>query len=478
MKTDVTIKDSCKESPVVTDLSSSPRSAEVSLIKQKGDNVDEPVDMGPDFSQEGSSMKTDATIKDSCKDSPVMNDLSSYQGTAEVSLTKRKGDSVVELINIGPDFSLEHSSVETDATIKDSCKDSPTMTDLSSSQRSVEVSSTMNKRRKSWSMGHNATVSNVNGIVIPKDTFSTETSVPTLQIIPLHPVQCLSMNPVTRNSCAGSNFCPEENEGKDQTMLERAAETSNAERDLQEVRSKPNSVVANVDHFVKESMSEVASLNTVQGTIDNSSNPEDNSGYVKNESPVKKLDDYGINSEYSSSVDYDKEPNVEVDNKDDSNKITDEPLKVGLVEKETKVLRGQVTSNGGGALEEMMLMTKNTYEQRVTDVSVTSINEMQLEEDNGAKLDGNQITGHDMSSAGEIADLSLISKKEDHSRISDFWLDRTFTSHSKKLLVLDVNGILADFVDHVPRGYHPDTWISRKSGQISCFLVSFDFMSI
>ncbi|XP_054821639.1 uncharacterized protein LOC129320289 [Prosopis cineraria] len=48
--------------------------------------------------------------------------------------------------------------------------------------------------------------------------------------------------------------------------------------------------------------------------------------------------------------------------------------------------------------------------------------------------------------------------------VSHFPLDRTFTSRSKKkLLVLDVNGLLADFVSHVPFGYEPDAWISKKA---------------
>ncbi|KAF7806273.1 putative FCP1 likey domain-containing protein [Senna tora] len=403
-------------------------------------------DISPDCSLEDSSVKTDATIKDSYKESPAVTDYSSSQRSEKVSLTKQKGNDVVELINISPDFLQEGSSMEIDAT----------KNDLSSSQKSAEVNLKMYKRRKTWSTKHNAIVSNINGIVVPKDTFSIETSLPALYIFPLHLV--------TRNSHAGSNFCPEENEGKEQNMLEKAAESSNAEQELEEVSSRPSSIVARVEHFVEESMPEVLNLNTVQGTIDNSSNPEDNSGYVKNANPKRKLDDYGM-SGYSCSVNYKKEPIMEVDNKDDSNKISDEPLTFGLVEKETKALRDQGTLNGGSASEEMMLMEKHSYEQRsVTDVSVTDIPKVQIEEDNGRKQDINQITRHDMSSAGDTADLSLVCKKDDHSKITHVPLGKTITSHSKKkLLVLDVNGLLADFVEHVPWGYEPDTWISSKA---------------
>ena len=143
-----------------------------------------------------------------------------------------------------------------------------------------------------------------------------------------------------------------------------------------------------------------------------------------------------------------------VDNKNYSNKISDEPLAVDLVDGETKA-------------------------NQVTDVPVMDIPEVQLEEDNGRKLDGDQFSRNDVSSAGDIADSSLVCNKDHHSTTSHLPLDRTITSHSrKKLLVLDVNGLLADFVDHVPFGYEPDANISKKSGEISCFLVSFDLTCI
>lgn len=345
MSTDAIIKDSYKESQAVTDVSSSQRSAEVSLAKKEADNIGELVEMGPDFSLEASSIKTDlsiktdATIKDSCKDSPPMTDLSSSQKSLEVSLTKRKGEGIFENIDIVPDFSQEGSFMEADGARRDSCKYSPTITDLSSPQRVTEVSLTMSKRRKSWSPIHNAPVSNVNG----------------------------------------SNFCFEENVEKEQNTLEKAAENSNAKLDLQEASSRSSSIFVNAD----------------------------------------------------------------------------------LVEEETKA--NKVTSNAGGSEERIML--ENAYEQRcVTDEPVMDVPEVQLEEDNGRKLDGDQLSRNGVSSAGDVADSSLVCRKDNHSMVSHFPLDRTFTSRSKKkLLVLDVNGLLADFVSHVPFGYEPDAWISKKA---------------
>ncbi|XP_028753805.1 uncharacterized protein LOC114713342 isoform X2 [Neltuma alba] len=328
MTTNTITKDSCEESPAVTDVSSSQRCAEESLAKQKGDNVGELVDMGPDFSLEASSIKVDGTIKDLCKDSPLMTDLSSSQNSLEGSSTKRKRDGIFENIDTGPDFLPEGSFMETDGARKDSCKDSSTMTDLSSSQRSAEVSLTTSKRRKSSSPIHNATISNLNG----------------------------------------SN-CSEENVGKEQNKLEKATEeNSDSKLDLQGASSRSCSILVNVD----------------------------------------------------------------------------------LVDGETKA--NQVTSNAGGS------------EEMITDVPVMDIPEVQLEEDNGRKLSAVEFLRNDVSSSGDVSDSSLVCNKDDHSMISHFPLDRTITSHSKKkLLVLDVNGLLADFVDHVPFGYEPDAWISKKS---------------
>ncbi|KAI9117694.1 hypothetical protein K1719_011860 [Acacia pycnantha] len=336
MSTGAIRKDSHKKSPAVTNVSSSQRCAEVNLANQKGDSVGELVDMGPDFSLEASSPKTDTTIKDSCKDSPSMTDLPSPQKILEVSLTKRKGDGIFG--NIDPDISLEGSFMETDVARKDPCKDSPTMTDLSSSKRSMEVCLTYSKRRKSCSPINNAAISNING-----------------------------------------SHCSEENVRKEQDTPKKAAENSNAKLDLQEASSSSTSVLVNVD----------------------------------------------------------------------------------LVDEETKA--NQITSNAGGSEE--TIMVKNDHEEIiVTDEPVMDIPEGQLEEDNGRKLDGDHFSRNDVSSAGGIADSILVCNKDNHSMISHFPLDGNINGHSKKkLLVLDVNGLLADFVDHVPFGYEPDAWISKKS---------------
>lgn len=112
----------------------------------------------------------------------------------------------------------------------------------------------------------------------------------------------------------------------------------------------------------------------------------------------------------------------------------------------------------------------------MTEVSVVYIPEVQLYEKIGIKLDCFQVTSCDLSSAGEIADLSLVSRQDDCSVVSHFPLGRSITCHSKKkLLVLDLNGLLADFVPSVPEGYTPHEKISGKAGHYHQYFVSHVF---
>ncbi|KAI9088393.1 hypothetical protein K1719_029842 [Acacia pycnantha] len=66
-------------------------------------------------------------------------------------------------------------------------------------------------------------------------------------------------------------------------------------------------------------------------------------------------------------------------------------------------------------------------------------------------------------SKGDISHLTLVSK-HDHSKASHFSIGRATSScPKKKLLVLDLNGLLADFVLGVPKGYKPDKKIHNKA---------------
>ncbi|XP_028779244.1 uncharacterized protein LOC114735694 [Neltuma alba] len=66
-------------------------------------------------------------------------------------------------------------------------------------------------------------------------------------------------------------------------------------------------------------------------------------------------------------------------------------------------------------------------------------------------------------SKGDISHSTVVSK-HGHSKVSHSSLGRAISSYpKKKLLVLDLNGLLADFVLGVPEGYKPDKKIHNKS---------------
>ena len=65
-------------------------------------------------------------------------------------------------------------------------------------------------------------------------------------------------------------------------------------------------------------------------------------------------------------------------------------------------------------------------------------------------------------------DVELVNREENPPDISQSQPERAVICHSrKKLLILDVNGLLADIVPYFVEGYKPDIIVSRKSGQ-SC----------
>ncbi|XP_020233079.1 uncharacterized protein LOC109813331 isoform X1 [Cajanus cajan] len=153
------------------------------------------------------------------------------------------------------------------------------------------------------------------------------------------------------------------------------------------------------------------------------------------------------NSGYTSPENCNKEPTIQDHHKDKSEQFSDGPLRVGLMDGETKLSIDQVTSQSGAAAEEIKLSGDNINEQRfMTTSSVVDIPVEQLET-NSRQLDHTEITRNDLSCAGDISDLSLDRVRDGHLKISQFSLDRSVAGNSKnKLLILDVNGLLADFV--------------------------------
>ena len=101
-------------------------------------------------------------------------------------------------------------------------------------------------------------------------------------------------------------------------------------------------------------------------------------------------------------------------------------------------------------------------------------------ETNCRKLDNTEITRNDLCCAGDVSDLSLDTVRDGHLKISQFSLDRNFADKQKnKLLILDLNGLLADFVsisDTPFRIYRrepePDFVLRGKKGDMVKYLVS------
>ncbi|KAH1246542.1 putative FCP1 y domain-containing protein [Glycine max] len=349
----------------------------------------------------------------------------------------------------GPDFSLDKSSPKTDATIKHPLHESPALPNFLSCQIIVEYS-TENEKSKRQKTTHNAIEGNVNGCGTPEGIFSPKASTPALDMPSEHPIQCFSNDLITSQSCVEVGICQGHNEEKKQNMINTTAENSNSQQGIPEESCNHISVAASHEPFAKECVSEVVKLNTEHGINDNIPNREDKNDFEKNTSLVKKnVDDsldYGLcdknlcvktyarrkmvnsscwrNSGSPSPENCNKEPTIQDHQKDDSHKFSDGPLRVCLMDGETKLSIDQVTSQSGAAAEEIKLSTDNINEQRfMTTSSAVDIPSEHLKTD-GRPLDHTEITRNDLCCA-----------------------DRNFAGNQKnKLLILDLNGLLADFV--------------------------------
>lgn len=119
---------------------------------------------------------------------------------------------------------------------------------------------------------------------------------------------------------------------------------------------------------------------------------------------------------------------------------------------------------------------------RMDNIHISSADVSHVDEDSGCKGNssdnlsrGNLLNKHlelelekaSSSDTGVLedgTDLNTITKEVKPSRVG-FSPERALVAPDrKKLLILDVNGLLVEFVPYVPEKYKPDTTISRKSG--------------
>ncbi|OIW20126.1 hypothetical protein TanjilG_01899 [Lupinus angustifolius] len=389
----------------------------------------------------------EAPTRTSLGGSLASTEVSSLQKRKRVK--KKKQGKVVQNKDNGPDFLLDCSSQKTDASVKDPLLESPTLPNLLRSQQIVEHNSKKNnKKRKRQKMKRKATENSVkNDFCSPNDVFSSKFSTPALDMPSEHPIQIVSTDPEMMQSCVEKDIHLGENEEKDQSMIKTAAENNKIECDFDEVKCTSNSVITNADGFAKDSGLEVVKLNVEQDINANASNPVDENGFVKNGS--------------EDPVNFNLEPAMQDHHEDDSCKISDGPLTFGLIEKERELSKDQVASHSTDATEKIKLITS---EQKViSTASVVDIPVMQLEEANSKQLDHIESTRNHMSFAGDVSELSLVSKNDSPSKISRFSLDSSTTNKSKnKLLIIDLNGLLADFVGYFSKGPEPDLSLKRR----------------
>jgi hypothetical protein len=180
---------------------------------------------------------------------------------------------------------------------------------------------------------------------------------------------------------------------------------------------------------------------------------------------------------------------------------------------------GEPASRDCKETTEMKTIEKNSGEPSfVNDVSVPDVLKANLEQKNGGKHHKIQITGQDMSCVNEDFDepasygeektannisgcgpsckhlkqvdveieteikgsasshigvvkndacLDVINKEGNLSQMSN--------SSKKKLLILDVNGLLVDIVPYVPNGYKADIILSKKAGETRHLSIDLEF---
>ncbi|KAK6925129.1 FCP1 homology domain [Dillenia turbinata] len=131
------------------------------------------------------------------------------------------------------------------------------------------------------------------------------------------------------------------------------------------------------------------------------------------------------------------------------------------------VSTGNVSQN---AVESVPCSTTNSEEDKASDVAAS--NDMSNQE-SLERIKENTLSEHYVLSSSNEAILTndnnvdVLEEKEISPRASHYALEKALVPHgSRILLILDINGILADIVPYVPDDYRPDVVIGRKAGQL------------
>ncbi|KAJ7956485.1 NLI interacting factor-like phosphatase [Quillaja saponaria] len=421
---------------------------------------------------------TTATTKDSYVESTSMTNARDQQKNAQLIEGKKKRirkkqlkDKTLQGGVKGSDCSQGLSSVITPVTVQHSHTEPPPIISLCGPHRNTEVSVSQRKKEKMQKTTYDAVDSNNNSSDLPGGTLLMKDTLPAMDISPKLPVECLSVEEETAQSSVNMSFFKEKNEGEEQNnMLKKDAQSDVTVCDLQRyelvsTKSINDNFLIPVDGICSihnESISGAEKPNDVQEV------KLDPDKIQKLKMQIRRLvQTHARKSIPSDTLRCSKEPSKEDVHRDASVNISvDEPFTVGLEENlQMTVLEDPVTSNGGTASEHMKLNEHNC-EQR--DVSVLPILEETIEENNrdDGKVESER-EGHCSSTLAVLkddVDIEITIEEGCHAQLLDCSPSGdSFSCTKKKLLILDVNGLLADFVPNVPEEHKADIMISQKA---------------
>ncbi|XP_054806092.1 leashin-like [Prosopis cineraria] len=358
---------------------------------------------------------------------------------------------------------------------------------------SVEVSSRKKRKRKKWQeKGLDASESNDNLSAVPKDTVSVETSTAVMVMPRTHPFQP-SVDPLRRQFLA-------ENEVRENCVLQHATDgylammnidvnSSKKGKKQKRKKARHDCIETNVNHFGV--LKDNTSLDTSTRTL---VLPPLHSGQYPM-GPVMRLSQEA-NEEVQNMIAKPTDGSTAMANEEVSSKKKNKKRKrrkAGCNNIECDTNHSEVPKDTFSpetctptldvpsqfpALDPVMSQCQEENQgkelnmvEKATDGSpaMTSVEGKSRKKNKGRMR---KETRHDSLQSNtnlcgvsevDISHSTLVSK-HDCSNVSRFPLGRAISSYSKrKLLVLDLNGLLADFVLGVPKGFKRDTKIHNKS---------------
>ncbi|XP_028763563.1 uncharacterized protein LOC114721849 isoform X2 [Neltuma alba] len=332
-------------------------------------------------------------------------------------------------------------------------------------------------RKKRKEKGHDATKRNGNLSAVPKDAFSIETSTAALAGPPTH-LDEHSLDSLVRQSQV-------ENASNEKNVLENASDKSQI----------ATSVAVGSRNKRKREKRRGKGYDASESNVNKAAVPKDTLSVNTSAAAMDLPPLHSVQYPMSPVMRLSREANEEVQNI--IGKATDGPTtvaneKVSLRKKNKKRKRRKTGCNDIGCVINHFEVPKDTFApdlvmsqcqeenqgkdqnmvEKATDGSLAMPNAEVNPRKKNKRMGKRRKTRHDSLqsnvnlsgvSKGDISHSTVVSK-HGHSKVSHSSLGRAISSYpKKKLLVLDLNGLLADFVLGVPEGYKPDKKIHNKS---------------